>query len=119
MPLIPSQRSSSIPQALRLAVVVAISQKISRVGYSAEVAKARTRPTLPHAYRYVGVHRDARRGIVPHMTSGCAHRHGEEVFMIQRWLRGIIARLTDFIVPTPIPKEHNRAEAAAAQRTRQ
>ena len=24
------------------------------------------------------------------------------MFMIQRWLRGILARLTDFIVPTPI-----------------
>jgi signal transduction histidine kinase/HPt (histidine-containing phosphotransfer) domain-containing protein len=41
------------------------------------------------------------------------------MFMIQRWLRGFIARLTDFIVPTPIPKECNRAEAAAAQRTRE
>ena len=39
--------------------------------------------------------------------------------MIQRWLRGIFARLTGFIVPTPIPKERNWAEAALAQRTRQ
>src|SRR4029453_6141454 len=41
------------------------------------------------------------------------------MYMIQRWLRGIFARLTGFIVLTPISKERNSAEAALSQRTRQ
>jgi hypothetical protein len=52
-----------MPRARHLAVVVAVSRKISRVDYSAEGAKVQMQLISPHAYRCVAGQSDASRAV--------------------------------------------------------